>query len=53
MNSSLGPSIKYVRSKGEGGGQGIYYFYEVISLFKSVQGGKGCLKINKLSVRTL
>ena len=46
----LGPSIKYVRSKGEGGGQAktyVYCFYDVILLFKSVQVGRGCLKINR------
>ena len=45
----MGASIKYVRFKGEGGGQGksIYCFYDIILLFKSVQGGRGCLKITK------
>ena len=38
------PSIKYVRSKGEGGVKAkayMYCFYDVILLFKSVQGGEG------------
>ena len=38
------PSIKYVRSKGEGGVKAkayMYCFYDVILLFKSVQGRDG------------
>ena len=44
------PSMRYVRSKGEGGSQGKsvhYCFHHVILLFKSVQMGRGCLKITK------
>ena len=46
-----GPSIKYVRSKADGGVKAKAYircFYDIILLFKSVQGGRRCLKITKL-----
>ena len=40
--------MKYVRSKGEGECQGnSVHLYDVILLFQSAQGERGCLKISK------
>ena len=48
-----GPSIKYVRSKGQGGFKvktHICCFYDVILLFKSVPEGRVCQKITNFDV---
>ena len=50
------PSIKNVRSKGREGVKTkayVYCFYDVILLFRSVQGEGGVLGSPNLSVRTL
>ena len=50
------PAIKNVPSKGREGVKAkahVYCFYDVILLFRSVQGGGGVLGSPNLSVRTL